>query len=226
MSDGYSPDVFEDGPLIVAMREVRFHVEEINRIPEETLNVLITVMSEGELHVPRLGRIASAPGFRLVAAMNPFDAIGTARISSAVYDRVCRLSVTYQSATDEVAIVGRALGGAIPDPAWVAKIVELVRRTRTHPDLRSAHRCARHRRCGGRAGRSRICATATHPSECGTRRLVDGVVRLPGETARGRRPLDRGDHHRVVARGVRPAGRGWGRPGKTGAPTGAISSRS
>ena len=32
------------------------YVEEINRIPEETLNVLITVMSEGELHVPRLGR--------------------------------------------------------------------------------------------------------------------------------------------------------------------------
>ena len=28
------------------------YVEEINRVPEETLNVLITVMSEGELHVP------------------------------------------------------------------------------------------------------------------------------------------------------------------------------
>ena len=32
------------------------YIEEINRIPEETLNVLITVMSERELHVPRLGR--------------------------------------------------------------------------------------------------------------------------------------------------------------------------
>ena len=67
------------------------YIEEINRIPEETLNVLITVMSERELHVPRLGRVVAEPGFRLVAAMNPFDAIGTARISSAVYDRVCRL---------------------------------------------------------------------------------------------------------------------------------------
>ena len=51
------------------------------RIPD--LDTLFTVMSEGELHVPRLGRIAAGAGFRLVAAMNPFDAIGTARISSA-----------------------------------------------------------------------------------------------------------------------------------------------
>ena len=36
------------------MREgALLYVEEINRIPEETLNVLITVMSERELHVPR-----------------------------------------------------------------------------------------------------------------------------------------------------------------------------
>lgn len=135
--DGYSPDVFEDGPLVVAMREGSLlYVEEINRIPEETLNVLITVMSEGELNVPRLGRVAAVAGFRLVAAMNPFDAVGTARISGAVYDRVCRLSVGYQSAADEVAIVAAQLGEAVPEADWVGKVVELVRRTRAHPDLR------------------------------------------------------------------------------------------
>ncbi|MEZ5343327.1 MAG: hypothetical protein R2706_18380 [Acidimicrobiales bacterium] len=51
--------------------------------------MLVTVMSEGEITVPRLGRIVAAPTFRLVAAMNPFDAVGTARISGALYDRVC-----------------------------------------------------------------------------------------------------------------------------------------
>ena len=94
--EGYDPDVFVDGPLVTAMRDGSLlYVEEINRVPEETINVLITVMSERELHVPRLGRIAAADGFRLVAAMNPFDAIGTARISSAVYDRVfaCRSAI-------------------------------------------------------------------------------------------------------------------------------------
>jgi MoxR-like ATPase len=91
-------------------------------------------MSERELHVPRLGRVVAARGFRLVAAMNPFDAVGTARISSAVYDRVCRLSVDYQSAAEEADIVARAVGEV--DEEWVRRVVELVRRTRTHPDLR------------------------------------------------------------------------------------------
>ncbi len=137
LTDGYDPDVFEDGPLVVAMRAGSLlYVEEINRIPEETLNVLITVMSERELHVPRLGRVAAHPGFRLVAAMNPFDAIGTARISSAVYDRVCRLGVDYQDAPDEAAIVGAALPELTIDPAWLARVVQVVRLSRTHPDVR------------------------------------------------------------------------------------------
>lgn len=136
LADGYDPDVFVDGPLIAAMRDGSLlYVEEINRIPEETLNVLITLMSEGELHVPRLGRVVAEPGFRLVAAMNPFDAVGTARISSAVYDRVCRLAVDYQSAGDEHEIVMRLVDPP-PDPDWLAKVVEVVRRTRHHPDVR------------------------------------------------------------------------------------------
>ena len=141
LTDGYDPDVYVDGPLVSAMREgALLYVEEINRIPEETLNVLITVMSERELHVPRLGRVAASPGFRLVAAMNPFDAIGTARISGAVYDRVCRLSMSYQDAADESAIVVRALSAASAAPGvsqeWIDKAVDVVRRTRDHPELR------------------------------------------------------------------------------------------
>lgn len=127
--------MFVDGPLVTAMRDGSLlYVEEINRIPEETLNVLITVMSEGELNVPRYGRIAASTGFRLVAAMNPFDAVGTARISGAVYDRVCRVSVGYQNAEVEQRIAGRGTRN-LPD-GWLDKVVELVRRTRTHSDLR------------------------------------------------------------------------------------------
>ena len=88
--DGYDPDVFVDGPLLTSLREGSLlYVEEINRVPEETLNVLVTVMSERELHVPRLGHVTSAPGFRLVAAMNPFDASDCSHLG-AIYDRVCR----------------------------------------------------------------------------------------------------------------------------------------
>ena len=151
LSEGYDPAVFVDGPLAAALRDGSLlYVEELNRVPEETLNVLITVMSERELTVPRLGRLVAAPGFRLVAAMNPFDAVGTARISGAVSDRMCRIAVDYQSAADEAAIVRRSLGAAgdgvaqAPDGAastggevdGVERVVELVRATRSHADLR------------------------------------------------------------------------------------------
>ncbi len=132
---GYSASTFVDGPLAEALRAgALLYVEETNRIPEETLNVLITVMSEGELHVPRLGRIAAAEGFRLVAAMNPFDSVGTARISSAIYDRVCRLTMGYQDAGDEFDIV--LLRAPKVSAVWRSRVVDLVRRTREHPDIR------------------------------------------------------------------------------------------
>ena len=145
MTEGYTEDVFVDGPLAAAMREgALLYVEEINRVPEETLNVLITVMSEAELHVPRLGRLVAAEGFRLVAAMNPFDAVGTARIASAIYDRTCRVRVDYQDAADEAEIVRRnaaaglkgVTGTGLDVGLDVDKAVELVRRTREHPDVR------------------------------------------------------------------------------------------
>lgn len=137
MTQGYDPEVFVDGPLVTALRDGSLlYVEEINRIPEETLNVLITVMSEGEIHVPRLGRVTATSGFRLVAAMNPFDAVGTARISAAVYDRVCRVSMGYQISAEEKEIVERKMTRGNLDAVWIDGVVEVVRRTRTHPDLR------------------------------------------------------------------------------------------
>jgi MoxR-like ATPase len=136
---GYVPDVWIDGPLARALREGSLlYLEEINRIPEETLNLLVTVMSEGELTVPRLGRIDAHPSFRLVAAMNPFDAVGTARISSAIYDRVCRVAMDYQTEDDEVAIAARSGADELVEdhPEHVAKVVQLVRATRSHPEIR------------------------------------------------------------------------------------------
>lgn len=140
LSDGYNASSFVPGPLVRALTDGSIlYLEEVNRISEETLNVLITVMSENELHVPRMGTITAADGFRLVAAMNPFDAIGTARIASAVYDRCCRLAMDYQDADDEVDIVGRAVGSTTlrPTNSFIRTIVELVRATRSHPDVRT-----------------------------------------------------------------------------------------
>jgi MoxR-like ATPase len=244
LTDGYAPDVFVDGPLVAAMTSgALLYVEEINRIPEETLNVLITVMSEQELHVPRFGRIACAPGFQLVAAMNPFDAVGTARISSAVYDRMCRLSMTYQSATDEVAIVERGLeanrtthtqqngeqnGRAAVDGRWIAKMVELVRLTREHDELRVGSSVR------GALDAALVAATlgelrglpVEHPSVGLDAAIValSGRVRLREGSQRTSEGIITELWESVFGR-VAGEGESDGDGGKAGAPTGATSSR-
>ena len=141
LSEGYTGDAFMPGPLIEAMQGgALLYVEELNRVPEETVNLLIGVMSEGELHLPRVGRIAAAEQFRLVAAMNPYDTVGTSRLSSAVYDRICHLSMGYQDERDERRIVElRAQGfptGGAPAERTMARAVAVTRATRTHRDVR------------------------------------------------------------------------------------------
>ena len=134
LTEGYVAASFTDGPLLAAMRSgALLYLEEFNRVPEETLNVLITVLTEGEIAVPRLGTVQAATGFRLVAAMNPFDAIGTARVSHAIADRICRVVLGYQDAAAEREITTGATGqrGPVTDFA-----VTLTRATREHRDVR------------------------------------------------------------------------------------------
>jgi len=134
LTDGYTPAAFVDGPLLSAMRGGGLlYLEELNRVPEETLNVLITVLTEGEIAVPRLGTVRAGADFRLIAAMNPFDAIGTARVSQAIADRMCRVVLGYQDAEAERAITTAMTGlnGRVVDFA-----VTMTRGTRDHRDVR------------------------------------------------------------------------------------------
>jgi magnesium chelatase subunit D len=134
LAAGYTPDGFTDGPLLAAMRQgALLYLEEFNRVPEETLNVLITVLAEGEIAVPRLGTVRADPDFRVIAAMNPFDAVGTARVSHAIADRICRIVLGYQDAAAERAITTAVTGarGRAVDLA-----VTITRATREHRDVR------------------------------------------------------------------------------------------
>jgi MoxR-like ATPase len=74
--------------------------------------------------------------------MNPFDNVGTTRLSTSVHDRMCRLAIGYQDEPAERGIVAlrapldespldRGLG-----PTLIADAVALTRATREHPDLR------------------------------------------------------------------------------------------
>ena len=135
LREDYSEDNFVAGPLLEAMTSGGFlYIEELNRAPEDTLNVLLAAMAEREVAVPRVGVIKALPTFRVLASMNPFDNVGTARISDSVYDRWCRLAVGYQDAAEEQDIV-RVRTGATDD-RLVADAVSITRATRDHGELR------------------------------------------------------------------------------------------
>ena len=143
LREGYTAANFVDGPLLEAMREGGFlYIEEFNRAPEDTLNTLLTAMAEREIAVPRVGRIAARPTFRVIATMNPYDNVGTTRLSTSIHDRLCRLAVTYQDEESERGIV-RLRAPLPPDEvpaglaaALVADAVAVTRATRAHPDVR------------------------------------------------------------------------------------------
>lgn len=133
---GWSAATFVDGPLVTALREgAVLYLEEFNRVPEDTLNVLVTALAEREVTIPRVGTVAAAEGFRLVGAMNPFDDVGTARVSSAVADRCCRIALGYPSHDDERAIVAKEAGGA--RPIVLDRVVGVARASRDHADVRT-----------------------------------------------------------------------------------------
>lgn len=135
LREDYSADNFVAGPLVEAMRGGGFlYIEELNRAPEDTLNVLLGAMAERAVTVPRVGTVTASPTFRVLASMNPFDNVGTARISDSVYDRWNRLAVGYQSADEEVEVVARRTG--CPDRALVQDGVAITRATRSRPELR------------------------------------------------------------------------------------------
>lgn len=110
------------------------YIEEFNRLPDETTNVFVTVMSEKKLNVPRLGIVESHPGFRIIAALNPLDDIGISRISRALKDRFSSIRMDYQSEEEEVEIVSKRT--TLDKNKIIELAVAIARDTRKHPDVK------------------------------------------------------------------------------------------
>jgi MoxR-like ATPase len=139
LREDYSSDNFVPGPLVEAMQDGGFlYIEEFNRAPEDTLNTLLTAIADRSITVPRVGTITALPTFRLIASMNPYDNVGTTRLSTSVHDRLCRLAIDYQEEPAERDIVALRAGGADGPlrARLVADGVAVTRATRSHPDVR------------------------------------------------------------------------------------------
>jgi MoxR-like ATPase len=135
MADSYQPEYFEKGPLTRTMEGGGIlYIEEFNRMPADVSNVLISPMEEGEMYIPRYGTVKAVRPFAVVAAQNPYDDVGTVRISRAFMDRICLIKMDYQNEAEEREIVRIRTGS--DDAETIAVAVKMVRKTRNHPDIK------------------------------------------------------------------------------------------
>lgn len=138
LREDYSAENFVAGPLVEAMEKGGFlYIEEFNRAPEDTLNTLLAAMADRAIEVPRVGSIQAVATFRVIASMNPYDNVGTTRLSTSVSDRLNRIVVDYQDAASEERIVALRSGITVePAERIVPDAVAVTRATRRHPAVR------------------------------------------------------------------------------------------
>jgi MoxR-like ATPase len=106
LSRGYTKESFIPGPLALAMEEgTILFINELNRMPEGTQNVLLSAMDEKTIHIPKYGRVDARQGFMIIATQNPDEYIGTSQLSEALKDRFICVHLSYQSEDEEKQIV-------------------------------------------------------------------------------------------------------------------------
>jgi MoxR-like ATPase len=138
ISKGYQEDAFIYGPLSKAMLEGGcLFLNELNRIPESTQNVLLSALDERELIIPKLKTIQAKPEFLVICTQNPSAHVGVSALGEAIKDRFVWFLVDYQPEDDEIAIVLQNLPANSPHAQLYSTIsVRVVRATRQHPEIR------------------------------------------------------------------------------------------
>jgi MoxR-like ATPase len=135
LKKGYVREAFVPGQLTEAMEGggILF-INEINRMPEASQNTLLPVMDEGMLHIPKLGTVEAADGFRIIATQNPQANIGVTPLGEALRDRCVWLELDYHTEPEERQIV--QLNTGIQDDTIVNTSVAITRSTRDYADIR------------------------------------------------------------------------------------------
>ena len=132
---GYDWDSFVTGPLTKAMQQgAILFLNELNRMPEGTQNVLLAAMDEGTIMIPKLGAVKAIEGFFIISAMNPAELVATTPLSEALRDRFVWIRLQYQPEEEEQNIVRVRTG--LKDEKTITMAVKIVRATRDWPDLR------------------------------------------------------------------------------------------
>ncbi len=106
IAKGYNEDSYKYGPLALAMLNGGcLFINEINRMPENTQNSLLTALDEGILEIPKLDTIKAHKDFFVVATQNPAAHVGVTVLGEALIDRFIWINLDYQSPEEEIQII-------------------------------------------------------------------------------------------------------------------------
>jgi MoxR-like ATPase len=135
LSRGYTNESFIHGPLSMAMEKgAIFLINELNRMPEGTQNVLLSAMDERIIQIPKFGKIEAKRDFMIISTQNPDEYVGTSQLSEALRDRFVCIDLSHQSEPEEREIA--RLRSQCGDGNIINMAVKMSRLTRTHPDIR------------------------------------------------------------------------------------------
>jgi gas vesicle protein GvpN len=119
--------------------------DEFNRAPPTANNVLLTVLEERILVLPKAGRgesyVKVSPDFRAIFTSNPLDHVGTHLAQDALLDRMVTIDLEGFDRPAEIAIVRHRSGLGANDAAKIVDVVRDFRASREYaqrPTLRAA----------------------------------------------------------------------------------------
>jgi gas vesicle protein GvpN len=138
--------VWLDRSLTVACMEgCTLVYDEFNRAPPTANNVLLTVLEERVLVLPKAGRgesyVKVSPDFRAIFTSNPVDHVGTHLAQDALLDRMVTIDLEGFDRNGEIAIVRHRSGLPAVEAARIVDVVRDFRASREYaqrPTVRAA----------------------------------------------------------------------------------------
>ncbi|MHA1915962.1 MAG: AAA family ATPase [Promethearchaeota archaeon] len=135
IAKGYIEDSYKYGPLASAMLNGGcLFINEINRMPENTQNSLLTALDERILDISKLKVIKAHQDFFVVATQNPAAHVGVTVLGEALKDRFIWINLSYQQPEEEIQIIKQESKIASDKIARISQ--EIIQATRTTTSIR------------------------------------------------------------------------------------------
>lgn len=137
IAKGYIEDSYVYGPLASAMMNGGcLFINEINRMPESTQNVLLSALDEKLLEIPKLKLIHADKNFFVIATLNPSAHVGVTVLGEALKDRFIWIKLDYQAPDEELEIIKQEVDFDSQDERIPIIAQEIIQITRNNTSIR------------------------------------------------------------------------------------------